>query len=238
MNGREISVFKKSVIFCLVSGLLLAAGCGGTEKKEGGKKTGEKKAGIKLEAVPESFDDGRLTLSVPKNWGLMPRSQKFAARFSYKKNYPQLNISAEEMPDDETELTATYVKTSIAKLEKSGAVKAAKYGKYEGFTYQKQTRGSSYDFMSVFFVTLQSGRLYTFQMQEIKQEFSEKSVERLEAVVASAKFGEPKDTHTAEEGDEPGGLTFGEGGDGEEDTMPTFDSSAADFGGGEETPEE
>lgn len=224
----KMSVWQGIPAFCLVGVLLLAVGCGGggadkkSEKSEkSDKKKGEKSAAMKVIPVPDPLDDGRLGISVPKNWELMARSPKFAARFSYKKGYPHLYITAAVAPEDVTEITtknaAEYVPGLEDWKEKKINLKAETIGDYSGVAFRKRARGDSRDFDSRFFATIQAGRLYVFEIRAEDNAFTEKTSQTLDAVVANAKFGESPSEDTladAEGGEEEfGGFSFGEGGE-------------------------
>lgn len=225
MNGWKMSVLRGMPVFCLAGVLLLAVGCGGgdDEKSEkSGKKKGEKTSGMKVIAVPEPLDDGRLAISVPKNWDLMSRSAKYAARFSYKKDYPHIYITAADAPEDVTEITAKNAAEYVPGLEdwkeKKINVKAETLGEYSGVAYRKRARGDSRNYDSRFFATIQQGRLYLFEIRAVDNQFTDKTSQTLDAVVASAKFSAadagvdaPVTTEDGEEADF-GGFSFGDGG--------------------------
>lgn len=225
MNGWKMSVGRGMPAFCLVSILLLAVGCGGGDadksgkSEKSGKKKGEKTSTVKVIAVPEALDDGRLEISVPKNWELMARSGKFAARFSYRKGYPHLYITAANAPEGVTEITPKNAAEHVPGMEdwkeRKLDVKSEKMGAYSGVAYRKRARGDSRDYDSRFFVTLQAGRLYEFEIRAEEGKFTEKTAQTLDAVVASAKFSESPAEDTAavlvEEEEGFGDFTLGEG---------------------------
>ena len=217
MNRGKNSV--SLMIFFLTASVLFFAGCGGEKesgkpaKKKGEEKVSEKDSakGDKKIALPEAqgpFDGGRLTFSTPKDWILQPRNAKYVVWF--KGPSGSLYISAEDAAGGVTELTSENAREAVSALSNAKIkFKTGKRGEYDYVSYEKKMSGSSGTYESYHLVTLQNGRLYTFEICVPSEDMKQKVRDTLDAIFASAKFDKKGELKAANTAPEEGGFSFG-----------------------------
>ncbi|MDO4576325.1 MAG: hypothetical protein Q4D98_14050, partial [Planctomycetia bacterium] len=170
-------------VMMLLLSVVIGTGCGG------GKKGGEKAGGKTL--LGETQHLGSVSLAGPKGWELAPRNSKYVVMFkSNKKDGLSLYVTSEPAPGGMktlSEKNADEVKETVKGCK---TFKSVTVGGYECLQCARGSRSESYDFDNQILVTVQNGRKYEFILRAYKGDMANADLKYLNAVVASAKFGE------------------------------------------------